>query len=149
MYRALLITTLIVFNSFPVFTQSNRSTGSSANKVKSAFKSQYPGSTDVMWTFMERMAVVSFKSGDIYKEAFYSPEGIWLKTETEIEPVAMPSAVKKIIDSEEFSAWHKGSTFLLEMPGNKKRYKVYMYSADWQELGLIFNEKGQLLADIF
>ncbi len=149
MYRALLIATLIVFNSYPVFTQSNRSTGSSSNKVKSAFKRQYPGSTDVMWTFLERMAVVSFKSGDTYKEAFYSPEGNWLKTETEIEPVAIPSAVKKIIDSEEFSVWHKGSTFLLEMPGNKKRYKVYMYSADWQELDLIFNEKGQRLTDNF
>ncbi len=149
MHRALLLATLIVFNSFPVFSQNNRSTGSSSNKVKSAFARQYPGSTDVIWTFLERMAVVSFKSGDWYKEAFYSPEGNWLKTETEIEMNDLPPAVKKVINSPEFNEWHKGSYFLIELPGKKKRYKVYMYSADWHELGLIFNEKGQRLADNF
>lgn len=148
MYRALLVTTIILFNSFPVFPQNNRTAGSS-QKIKNAFARQYSGSTEVMWTFLEKIAVVSFKSGDSYKEAFYSHEGDWLKTETEIEPGALPVAVKKVIDSEEFNEWHKGSTFLLELPGNKKRYKVYMYSADWQELGLIFNEKGQRLADKF
>jgi hypothetical protein len=148
MYRALIITTFILFNSFPVFPQNNQTAGSS-QKIKSAFARQYPGSTEVIWTFLEKIAVVSFKSGDSYKEAFYSKEGDWLKTETEIEPGALPFAVKKVIDSEEFNEWHKGSTFLLELPGNKKRYKVYMYSADWQELGLIFNEKGQRLADKF
>lgn len=116
-------------------------------KLRESFERQHGKSSEVSWTILNRIIVVSFKEGDIYKEAFYTPEGEWKRTETPLDIEKLPAPAIAKLNSDEFKAWHKGSAYLMELPGKKIRYKVYIYSADWNELEIIFNDKGQRLTE--
>lgn len=115
--------------------------------TKAHFYKYYKGSTDVSWTVLDRLITVSFKNGETFKDSYYTPEGTWIRTETQIEITSLPKSIQEIISSDEFTGWQYGSAYLLELPGKKQQYKVYIYSKDWKELGILFNEKGKRLVD--
>ncbi len=148
MYRLLIISIVVFLLSTETTAQSRHF---AANLLPAAtkahFNKHYKGSEDVSWTVLDRLIAVSFRVDDHYKEAYYTPDGKWIRTETETEMSLLPEPVKKAIKSKEFKGWQPGSAYILDLPGNRHQYKIFIYSTDWKELGLLFDEKGRRLAD--
>lgn len=115
--------------------------------VKRLFQKQFINPEDVSWTRLDGLIVISFKRGDEYIEAFYSREGKWIRTEMPIEMNTLPPTILQILNNGEFKAWHKGSAFQIESPSKKQKYKVYVYSSDWNEMELIFDARGNRIID--
>lgn len=115
--------------------------------VKQLFHKQYVNAEDVSWTKLDGLIAVSFKKDKEYIEAFYSKQGKWIRTEIPIEMNTLPPTVLQVLNNGEFKTWHKGSAFQIESPSKKQRYKVYVYSSDWNEMELIFDGKGNRIID--
>lgn len=116
-------------------------------KAKFTFTRQYKESTEVSWTVIDRFIAISFKRGNYYLEAFYNKDGKWLRTELPIEFSELPEPVKSSLNSKEFKSWHLGSSYRIYIPGKKIKYKVYIYSSNWDEMELLFDEKGVRMID--
>jgi len=116
-------------------------------KAKYTFIRQYKESTEVSWTVIDRFIAISFKRGNYYLEAFYNKDGKWLRTELPIEFSELPELVKASLNSKEFKSWHLGSSYRIYLPGKKIRYKAYIYSSNWDEMELLFDEKGARMID--
>lgn len=76
------------------------------------FNSKYPGASDVVWSTKEEHAVASFylaatRNGqhEANHTAWFSMDGKWGMTETEIPFSSIPQAVKDAFESSEYSTW--------------------------------------------
>ena len=93
--------------------------------VKNAFNAKYPNMkvTDWDWEEDKDAYEAEFKMNGRENEAYFSPDGAWLKTKTDIKHEQLPTAVRNALASGEYSAWHMSDYAEMDTPEGK-RYKV-------------------------
>jgi hypothetical protein len=116
--------------------------------VQKSFSKKYAEHSEVYWMIKDEQFIVSFKTGKEYLDACFSPKGKWLYTERIIEFTALPKAVADSLHASQFRTWDVGNTYSVEIPGKPTRYRIYVYSATWDELELNYEADGRLIPDI-
>ena len=116
--------------------------------VQKAFSQKYRGYSEAYWTLKDGFYGVSFKTVRGYLDAWYTVKGKWVRTESIMAFEALPKAVIDSLYASEFSEWDLGDAYKLEIPGKATRYKLYVYSPDWDELELVFEANGKLILDL-
>lgn len=117
-------------------------------EVQKAFSLKYHDYSEAYWILKDGLYGVSFKTAKGYLDAWFSPKGKWVHTERIIEFDALPKAVVDSLYTSQFGDWDVGNAYAVEIPGRTTRYKLYVYSANWDELELNFEASGRLILDI-
>jgi hypothetical protein len=115
--------------------------------VQKAFANKFPEHSEEYWMIKDDNYVVSFKSGKEYLDACFSTKGKWISTERSIDFKTLPKAVADSLHASQFGDWDVGNTFAVEMPGKAIRYRLYVYSATWDELELNYEADGKLIIE--
>lgn len=116
--------------------------------VQKSFSLKYPDYSEAFWSLKDGLYGVSFKTAKGYLDAWFSPKGKWVRTERIIEFDSMPKAVIDSLYASQFGDWDTGNAYAVEIPARATRYKIYVYSANWDELELIFEANGRLIPDL-
>ncbi len=116
--------------------------------VQKAFSKKYIEYSEVYWMNKDGLYVVSFKTGKEYLDACFNAKGKWISTERIIDFTTLPKAVADSLHASQFGKWDKGNVYAVEIPGKPARYRIYVYSATWDELELNYEADGRLISDI-
>jgi hypothetical protein len=119
-----------------------------SSQVRKVFIQKYPDFSEAYWTLKDGLYGVSFKTAKGYLDAWFAPKGQWVRTERIIEFDAVPKPVLDSLYSSQFGDWDLGNAYAVEYPGRTTRYKLYVYSTNWDELELIFEANGRLILDL-
>jgi hypothetical protein len=117
-------------------------------EVQKVFSLKYPDHSEAYWTLKDGLYGVSFKTAKGYLDAWFSPKGKWAHTEKIIEFEALPKVVIDSLNASHFGDWDVGNVYVMEIPGKATRYKLYVYSSNWDELELVFEANGRLIPDL-
>jgi hypothetical protein len=117
-------------------------------EVQKAFLKKFADAGDAYWMIKDGVYIVSFKTGKEYLDACFSPKGKWVYTERIIEFSTLPKAVADSLHASQFGHWDVGNTYAVELPGKPPRYRLYVYSATWDELELNYEADGRLIPDM-
>lgn len=115
--------------------------------VRKAFSKKYIEHSEAYWTIKNGVYVVSFKTGKDYLDACFSTKGKWINTERIIDFIALPKGVADSLHASHFGDWDVGNTYAVESPGKPTRFRVYVYSANWDELELNFEAQGKIIVE--
>jgi hypothetical protein len=115
--------------------------------VQKAFSKKYLAHSEAYWMIKDGFYIVSFKTGKEYLDACFSIKGKWISTERIIEFADLPKAVADSLHASQFGGWDVGNTYAVESPGNPPRYRLYVYSATWDELELNYEANGKLIIE--
>jgi hypothetical protein len=113
--------------------------------VQKAFSKKYLEHSEAYWMMKDGFYIVSFKTGKEYLDACFSSKGKWISTERIIDISALPKAVMDSLHASHFGHWDVGNTYAVEIPGKPTRYRLYVYSATWDELELNYEANGKLI----
>ncbi|MBK0402233.1 PepSY-like domain-containing protein [Adhaeribacter sp. BT258] len=93
--------------------------------VKNAFTAKYPNMkvTDWDWEEDKDAYEAEFMMNNRENEAYFSADGTWMKTKTDMKREQLPTAVSKALTSGEYSTWNMSDFAEMDTPEGK-RYKV-------------------------
>lgn len=117
-------------------------------EIQKVFSLKYPDHSEAYWTLKDGLYGVSFKTDKGYLDAWFSPKGKWVRTERIIEFDTLPKAVVDSLNASQFGDWDLGNIYTMEIPGRATRYKLYVYSANWDELELVYEGNGKLIVEV-
>jgi hypothetical protein len=115
--------------------------------VQKAFSKKYQEHSEAYWIIKDGFYIVSFKTGNDYLDACFTPKGKWISTDRIINFASLPKAVADSLQASQFGQWDFGNTYSVETPGNVTRYRIYVYSATWDELELNYEANGKLIIE--
>lgn len=118
------------------------------SEVRKTFSQKYPDFSEAYWTLKDGLYGVSFKTAKGYLDAWFSPKGKWVRTERIIDFDTLPKAVVDSLYDSQFGDWDIGNVYAMEFPVRAPRYKLYVYSTNWDELELVFEANGRLILDL-
>jgi len=112
--------------------------------VKAAFAKKYPGENDPDWFFDKNGNYeAKFKKDGIHYRADFTPQGVWVETETNIKEKELPKAIKKVI-KEKYD-----DLKIAEIEKVESNAKGLFYDVEFKVNGtkkdVEFNASGQIL----
>lgn len=122
-----------------------------STELQKAFFERYPSATHVEWETKSGYYVADFYDNSYDASAWFSPNGTWYMTETDIPYVALPGAVKSAFEQGEYSGWTVDDVDKLEREGMETVYilEVEMKSQGHeQEMDLYYSTEGILIKAI-
>jgi hypothetical protein len=141
----------LIFVSVLCFSHSAKGQGIAEKDVppdvQKAFSKKYMEHSEVYWMVKDGFYIVSFKTGKEYLDACFNAKGKWINTERIIEFKSLPKAVADSLHASQFGDWDIGNTYAVESPGKAIRYRLYVYSATWDELELNYEADGKLIVE--
>jgi len=143
--RYLFLVPLFFFGSITLSCQNSK-LGKAPKTVEKAFQTKYPGENDPDWEIDAHGNYEShFKQEGIKYRADFSPEGLWIETETSIKTKELPKAIQKVIkekymiytiaEVEKVDHHTKGIFYDVEFKQKGKNYDV-----EFKEDGTIINQ---------
>lgn len=115
--------------------------------VKDAFSQQYPNADSANYENRLVFVLVHFYLKDSSSTAKYTPKGLWQWTETAMPFSALPEAIQDGFNKSKYLGWQVDHTYLVNMPGNIKRYKLQIEKSAIQKRNLFFNTRGRMISD--
>ncbi|WEK37657.1 MAG: PepSY-like domain-containing protein [Candidatus Pseudobacter hemicellulosilyticus] len=115
--------------------------------VTDAFKQKYPSASSVEWRDKVTYFVAGFSDNGTHYDARFTSKGEWKDTETEIGADGIPAAVKDGLSKSKYADWEAHTAYEIQLPGDKKEYRVHVVKSDLQKKNLLFNSSGKLLKD--
>jgi hypothetical protein len=114
--------------------------------VLDAFNAKYPNMAVKDWDWEEdkNMYEAEFNTNGKEHEAFFSPEGTWMKTITDIKKNQLPSAVSNALSGGEYNSWNMSNYAEMETPEYGKVYKVKVGKGK-EEFYLKYDLNGKLV----
>ena len=112
--------------------------------IEDAFRDRYPDATRAEWEFRQGYYVADFRQNLIETQAWYTPQGIWHMTETDVRYADLPQAVKGAFERSEFAGWRIDDIDMLEYPDRETVYIVEIEQAK-AEYDLYFTPDGVLV----
>lgn len=113
-----------------------------------AFFERYPSAIHVEWEIKSGYCVADFYDNSYDASAWFSPDGTWYMTETDIPYAALPEAVKSAFEQGEYSGWTVDDVDKLERKGMETVYvvEVEMKSqGEEREMDLYYSVEGMLI----
>lgn len=116
-------------------------------ELQSAFSSKYPNVTNVKWETKSGYYVADFYDG-YEASAWFTQDGKWQMTETDIPYSALPQAVKTAFETGEYAKWKKDDIVdKLERAGVETVYVIEVENQN-QEVDLYYSTEGDLIKNI-
>lgn len=118
-------------------------------ELQNAFSEKYPNVANVKWETKAGYYVADFHNG-YEASAWFTPNGEWQLTETDIPYSALPQAVKTTFDASEYkkgSGWHIDDVDKLERKGLETVYVIEVEKQN-EERDLYYSEEGVLIKTI-
>lgn len=118
-------------------------------ELQNAFSEKYPNVANVKWETKAGYYVADFHNG-YEASAWFTPNGEWQLTETDIPYDALPQAVKTTFDASEYkkgSGWHIDDVDKLERKGLETVYVIEVEKQN-EERDLYYSEEGVLIKTI-
>lgn len=113
--------------------------------VKKALSEKYSDAEDVEWEMENDTDYeAEFELNKKEMSAVFRADGTWLQTETEVDKIDLPEAVKAAI-KKSFPAYKIEETEILERPNMSLAYEVELENKDDIEIEIIFAADGTIL----
>lgn len=116
-------------------------------ELQNAFSSKYPNAANVKWENKSGYYVADFYDG-YEASAWFTQDGRWQMTETDIPYIALPQAVKTSFEATEYAtSWKQDDVDKLEQEGVETVYVIEVEKQN-QELDLHYSEDGVLIKSV-
>lgn len=112
-------------------------------ELQNAFSSMYPNVTNVEWETKSGYYVADFRNG-YEASAWFTPNGEWQMTETDIPYSALPQEVKASFEGSEYATsqgWKIDDVDMLERKGLETIYVIEVEKQN-QEVDIYYSEAG-------
>lgn len=116
------------------------------SEVKAAFSSKYPNVKNVEWETKSGYYVADFHNG-YESSAWFTADGKWHMTETDIPYAALPDPVKSTFEGSEYASWRKDDVDKLERENVETIYVIEVEKTN-QEVDLYYSTEGVLIKSI-
>ena len=97
-------------------------------ELKNAFTEKYPSVSNEKWETKGNYYIAEFRQQNYETSAWFTPNGIWQMTETDLPYQALPAAVKSAFESSEYTKWKVDDVDMLERPDMEKVYVIEVES---------------------
>ncbi len=115
-------------------------------ELQSTFSSRFPNAANVKWETKSGYYVADFYDG--YKaSAWFTRDGKWQMTETDIPYNALPQTVKTSFESSEYASWKRDDIDKLERAGVETVFVIEVEKQN-QEVDLYYSADGTLIKSI-
>lgn len=115
-------------------------------ELQNAFSSKYPNAANVKWETKSGYYVADFYDGH-EASAWFTQDGKWQMTETDIPYAALPQAVKTTFESSEYAAWKIDDVDKLDRENIETVYVIEVEKQN-QEIDLYYSTGGVLIKSI-
>ena len=115
-------------------------------ELQSAFSSKFPNAANVKWETKSGYYVADFYDG-YEASAWFTQDGKWQMTETDIPYNALPQAVKTSFESSEYASWKRDDIDKLERTGVETVFVIEVEKQN-QEVDLYYSADGTLIKSI-
>jgi len=116
-------------------------------ELQNAFSSKYPNAANVKWESKSGYYVADFYDG-YETSAWFTQDGKWQMTETDIPYDALPQAVKTSFEATEYkTSWRIDDVDKLERESVETVYVIEVEKQN-QELDLYYSEEGVLIKSV-
>ncbi len=126
-----------------------------SQQVQNALSSKYPNATNVVWESKSGFLVADFKEPSLDNtlidcEAWFSPQGKWYMTETDITYSALPEAVKTAFEASNYAEWYIEDVDMVEREATATLYIIEVEAKDSSEteVDIYYTEDGTLVKSI-
>lgn len=126
-----------------------------SQQAQNALSSKYPNATNVVWKSNSGFLVADFKDPATDNvlldcEAWFSPQGKWYMTETDIPYSALPAAVQTAFEASEYAEWYVEDVDMVEREATATLYIIEAEArdSDETEVDLYYTEDGTLVKSI-
>lgn len=113
--------------------------------IQAALSTKYPNATHVEWerkgTYLVADCHIDGKDVDVW----FTTDGQWKMTETELLPADMPTAVIAALATTKYANWRVDDRDLLEYPSGKASEYVIEVEGENKEIDLYFSTNGEFL----
>ena len=116
-------------------------------ELKNAFTEKYPSVNNEKWETKGNYYIAEFRQQNYETSAWFTPNGVWQMTETDLPYQALPAAVKSAFESSEYAKWKVDDVDMLERPDMEKVYVIEVESGK-QEFDLYYSEEGILVKSV-
>ena len=116
-------------------------------ELQNAFSSKYPNAANVKWENNSGYYVADFYDG-YEASAWFTQDGRWQMTKTDIPYIVLPQAVKTSFEATEYAtSWKQDDVDKLEREGVETVYVIEVEKQN-QELDLHYSEDGVLIKSV-
>lgn len=116
-------------------------------ELKNAFTAKYPTVSNEKWETKGNYYVADFRHQNYETSAWFTSDGTWQMTETDIPYQALPSAVKSAFESSEYAKWKIDDVDMLERLDMETIYVIEVESGK-QEFDLYYSAEGILIKSV-
>ncbi len=115
--------------------------------LKEAFAQKYPSVNNKRWETRGHYYVADFNSQMQDASAWFTADGTWQMTETDITYSTLPAAVKTAFESGEYAAWQVDDIDRLERLNREMVYVIEVELRE-QEMDLYYSADGVLIKSV-
>lgn len=117
-------------------------------ELQNALAEKHGDAQRVEWETKGTYFVADFYEDNYEKEAWFTPDGVWQMTETDIPDLAaLPVTVKSAFESSQYAAWHVDDIDKLERKDVETVYVIEVEQGK-QEIDLYYSEGGILIKEV-
>lgn len=115
-------------------------------ELQNAFSAKYPNVANVKWESKSGYYVADFYDG-YEASAWFTQDGTWQMTETDIPYTALPQAVRTSFEASEYKSWKIDDVDKLEREGFETVYVIEVENQN-QEMDLYYSQEGVLVKSV-
>lgn len=112
--------------------------------LQQAFSEKYPAATRIEWKIKGSYYEAEFIQNNAQSSAWFTPEGEWHMTETDLHYDALPAEVKTDFENSKYAQWRVDDVDQLERKGSEVIYILDIESGK-QEMDLYYSKDGVLI----
>lgn len=116
-------------------------------ELQNAFNAKYPNMTPTGWESKQGYYVADFRDGKYEAEAWFSADGTWQMTETDVPYSSLPAAVRNAFEAGDYAAWRVEDVDKVERRDAETVYVIEVESGE-QEVDLYYTEDGILVKEV-
>lgn len=134
------------FLTFTACSDDNDPVTNTNNAVEQAFDQRYPN-TKATWEVEGGYHKADFYEDKNEKEAWFTPAGEWMLTETDISYQQLPVKVRNSFEKSKYAQWKVEDIDQLERPQMETIYVLEVEQGE-TEYDLVYSEDGILLKEV-
>lgn len=116
-------------------------------ELQNAFSDKYPDTRVMKWETEGGHYVAEFYNDRYEADAWFTPDGVWQMTETDLPYNALPAAVRNAFQSSQYAQWRVDDVDMVERRAMETVYVIEVESGN-QEIDLHYNVDGILVKEV-
>lgn len=116
-------------------------------ELQNAFSDKYPDTRVMKWETEGGHYVAEFYNDRYEADAWFTPDGVWQMTETDLPYNALPAAVRNAFQSSQYAQWRVEDVDMVERRAMETVYVIEVESGN-QEIDLHYNVDGILVKEV-